>query len=108
MADGEDLAAGPALPANGLSAGTVPSSFRRSTFPARLLGSCASGPFTPPVVTYSMPSRPKAMRAGPFTPAPALKISLVSTSAVPFQRPRASASVVMTGGPALTCLAYDR
>jgi hypothetical protein len=39
-----------------------------------------------------MPSRPKAMRAVPLPSAPT-KMSLVSTSALPSQRPRAIAVV---------------
>jgi len=43
MADGEDLRPAPRLPMNGLSGGTVPSSFRRSTFPKIVFVACASG-----------------------------------------------------------------
>ena len=51
------------LPARGLSEGTVPSGFSRSTFPARLARFWAKpGLSLSPMTTYSLPSGPNMIR----------------------------------------------
>ena len=99
MADGVDLRQdSPACPTNGLSAGAVPSSFKRSTLPPCSIVFCArSGSCRSPTVEYSLPSRPNTMRppkfVGELLQFSATKISWTSFSALPSSRARASAVV---------------
>jgi hypothetical protein len=83
----------------------LPSSRSRSTLPYTLDGSCANRPLPAPVVRYSVPSAPNAMRDPelPSLNSPA-NISVKPLMAVPSKVPRPSATALFAVGLALSAL----
>ena len=84
----------PVFPTNGLSGGTLPSSFILRILPARSFVPCARSMLIfdpvpgPPIPMYSIPSWPKQMRDASMSTSSATKMSRTSVRALPSQVPR--------------------